>query len=137
MNWRLIFMLSLFGLAMAVATVYWIPSDIEPIFWLVIMIICAYLIAKNVNDRYFMHGFMVSIFNCIWITAAHFILYNDYIANHGNELEQYEKMSSASPRMMMLVIGPVIGIISGLVLGLFAWVASKITKKNPLTSANA
>jgi uncharacterized membrane protein len=34
-----------------------------------------------------------------------------------------------SPRLMMLITGPVIGIISGLVLGLFAFIASKIFKK--------
>ena len=35
MKWKLIFLLSLFGLAMAFATVFWIPSMIEPVFWLV------------------------------------------------------------------------------------------------------
>lgn len=40
MDWKLIFQLSLFGLAMAVATVYVIPSNIEPVFWLVIFLIC-------------------------------------------------------------------------------------------------
>jgi uncharacterized membrane protein len=60
MNWKLIFLLSLFGLAMAIATVFVIPSNIEPLFW-----------------------------------------------------------------------RPVIGILSGLVLGLFAFVASRILKKKP------
>ena len=31
---------------MAMATVYFIPSNIEPLCWLVIFIICAYLIGK-------------------------------------------------------------------------------------------
>ncbi len=51
MNWNLIFKLSLFGLAMGIATVYWIPSNIEPYFWLVIFIICAYAIAKNCQEN--------------------------------------------------------------------------------------
>jgi hypothetical protein len=55
-NWKLIFQLSLFGLAMAIATVYWIPQNVEPFFWLVIFIICAYLIAKRCSDKYFLHG---------------------------------------------------------------------------------
>jgi uncharacterized membrane protein len=33
------------------------------------------------------------------------------------------------PRMMMLIMGPIIGIISGLILGLFAFIASKMIKK--------
>jgi hypothetical protein len=36
MDWKLIFGLSLFGLAMAIATVFIVPSNIEPAFWLVI-----------------------------------------------------------------------------------------------------
>ena len=36
MNWKLIVQLSLFGLAMGVATVFWVPSTIEPIFWLML-----------------------------------------------------------------------------------------------------
>jgi hypothetical protein len=44
MDWKLIFGLSLFGLAMAIATVFVIPSNVEPIFWLAIFLVCAYLI---------------------------------------------------------------------------------------------
>jgi uncharacterized membrane protein len=33
------------------------------------------------------------------------------------------------PRMQMLYTGPIVGIISGLVLGLFAFIAAKIMKK--------
>jgi hypothetical protein len=71
LNWNLIFRLSLFGLAMAFATVYFKPSNIEPFCWLAIFIICAYLIAKNCTSKYFLHGLFVSLLNAVWITAAH------------------------------------------------------------------
>ena len=130
MNWKLIFQLSLFGLAMAFATVYFIPSNIEPFCWLLIFIICAYVIARNVFSNYFLHGLMVSLVNCIWVTAVHILLYDKYIPNHPKEAEMMTKMPlHDSPRLMMLAIGPVIGIISGLVLGLFAFIASRIMKK--------
>ncbi len=130
MKWNLIFNLSLFGLAMAFATVYFIPSNLEPFFWLVIFIICAWQIAKKCNSRYFLHGFMVSIFNSVWITAVHILLFNQYIANHASEADMMKKMPMPdSPRLMMLMTGPVIGVISGLILGLFAFVASKVVKK--------
>jgi hypothetical protein len=130
MNWKLIFTLSLFGLAMALATVFIIPSNIEPVFWLVIFIICAYFIAKKAAGKYFMHGFVLSLANCVWITAAHVLLYSTYIANHPAEAAMSAKMPMPEhPRMMMLVMGPVIGIISGVVQGLFAFIASKIVKK--------
>src|ERR1700732_1710255 len=130
MNWKLIFQLSLFGLAMAVATVFWIPSNVEPFFWIAIFIICAYLIARNCSGKFFLHGLLVSIVNSIWITAVHVLLFKSYMVNHPKEVEQMATMpfSSYHPRRMMLVVGPIVGLISGLILGLFAFIASKIWK---------
>ncbi|TWF39869.1 hypothetical protein FHW36_105309 [Chitinophaga polysaccharea] len=126
MNWSLIFKLSLFGLAMALGTVYFIPSNVEPFCWVVIFIICAYFIAKYCTARFFQHGFMVSIFNCVWITAIHILLFKTYLSWHPKEAEMMTHMPLPdSPRLMMLLTGPVIGVITGLVQGLFAYVASK------------
>jgi len=130
MNKKLIFQLSLFGLAMAFATVYFIPSDIEPFCWLAIFIVCAYLIAKNSTRKYFLTGLCVSLINAVWITSIHIFLFDKYIANHPQEAEMMTKMPMPdSPRLMMLMTGPLVGIVSGLVLGLFAFIASKIMKK--------
>lgn len=120
----------MFGLAMAIATVYVIPSNIEWIFWLAIFLVNAFLIAKNTSGKYFLHGFLVSLANCVWITSAHVLLYSSYIANHAEEAAMMADSPMRNhPRLMMLIMGPVIGIISGLVQGLFAWIASKIFKK--------
>jgi len=130
MNGKLIFQLSLFGLAMAIATVYYIPSSIEPFCWLAIFILCAYLIAKYCSEKYFLNGLCVSLVNSVWITAAHIILYDSYILNHAKEAEMMTRMPIfISPKLMMLITGPVIGLISGIVLGLFAVIASKLMKK--------
>ena len=130
MNRKLILQLSLFGLAMAIATVFVIPSNIEPAFWLVIFITCAYFIAKKCDEKHFLHGFLVSLVNCIWITSAHILLFKTYIANHPDEAAMMTTMPMPEyPRLMMLMTGPVVGIISGIVLGLFSFVASKIIKK--------
>ena len=130
MNWKLIFALSLFGLAMAFGSVYFIPEKYEWIFWLVIFLICAYLIAKNAPGKYFLHGLLVSIVNSIWITIAHITFYTTYVANHPAWLEMNAKGPLAEhPKRMMAISGPVIGVISGIVLGLFALIASKMVKR--------
>ena len=107
MNWKLIFQLSLFGLAMAIATVYWIPSDLEPFFWIIIFIICAYLIARNNTGKFFLHGLLVGVFNSVWITAFHVLLFKNYIAGHSKEAEMLSATPMPKhPRMMMLIHRP-------------------------------
>ena len=106
MNIKLIFLLSLFGLAMAIATVFWIPSSIEPLFWLVILAVTAYLIARECTQKYFLHGLLLGLFNCVWVTSAHLIFFNTYIANHAQEVAMIASSPFANtPRLMMSVTG--------------------------------
>jgi hypothetical protein len=128
---KLILALSMFGLAMGIATVFVIPSNIEPAFWLAIFVVCAYVIAKKAPGKLFLHGFLVSLVNCVWITGAHIALADTYLSRHANEAAMMAKMPMPdSPRLMMLMTGPVVGVISGLVLGLFSFVAGKLVKKS-------
>ena len=116
---------------MSIATVYVIPSKIEPLFWLAIFIVSAIIIAKQCTGKYFLNGFLTSLMNCVWITGVHVLLFNAYIARHAEEAKMMSGMAMAThPRLMMLITGPIVGIVSGLVLGLFAFIASKLIKKS-------
>jgi hypothetical protein len=126
MNWRLVALLSLFGLAMGIATVFLIPANVEPVFWLLIFMLCAVVIARRCTQKHFLHGLCVSIANSVWITAAHVAFFETYLAHHQREAAMSASMSS--PRLMMLATGPVVGVVSGLVLGLFAFIASRFIK---------
>ncbi len=126
---KLILQLSLFGLVMAVATVFVIPSKLEPLFWLLIFGTCAFVIARRRRDRHFVHGFLVSLVNCVWITSAHILLFAPYLAHHPDEAAMMKTMPLPdSPRLMMLMTGPIVGVVSGVVLGGFAWIAGKLVK---------
>ncbi len=129
MNWKLIFQLSAFGLIMAFATVSLIPEKFEFAFWLPIFAFCAYVIAKVCSGKYFLHGFLVSIVNSVWITTAHVICYKSYAGNHLDMVEAFKNFPLANhPRMLMIIMGPIFGIGFGLILGLFTFIASKIVK---------
>ena len=118
MDAKLVFRLSLFGLAMGIATVFWIPSNIEPFFWIVILGLSAWIIAARAPGRPFLHGVLVGVVNSVWITAAHVLLFDAYIARHPREAAMVTEMGS--PRLMMAAVGPVIGLVSGCVIGLAA-----------------
>lgn len=134
---KLIFLLSMFGLVMALATVWIIPSHLEPAFWLAIFAACAAIIARRAPKWFFLHGFLVSLLNCVWITSAHVLFVGDYLARHPEEAQMLANMQKvSSPRVMMAMTGPVVGIVSGVVLGLMSLVASLfLRKKAPATAA--
>jgi hypothetical protein len=127
MNWKLIVALSGFALVMALGTVFVIPPKIEPVLWLVIFVVCAWLIAKNAPGKPFLHGLALGLVNCVWVTAAHIAFASTYLAGHPDEAKMAANMSS--PRLMMALTGPLIGVVSGVVLGLFALVAWKLAKR--------
>ena len=134
MNWKLILALSMFGLFMAFATVYFISSTAEPICWLAIFLICAVIIAKSQAPRPFVHGLAVSLVNSVWITGAHVIFYDTYLAGHSKEAQMLT--GSAIPgRVLMVITGPIVGLITGCVLGLFALIASKVLRPRAAPTA--
>lgn len=135
MDWKLIFQLSLFGLAMAIATVFIIPPNIEPVFWLVIFLICAYVIAKRRSSGRFIHGVLLGLANSVWITVAHILLFDRYLAGHAQEAAMMKSMPLAdAPRLMMAITGPVVGLISGILIGVLALGAGKLVKGSPAAS---
>lgn len=130
MDWKLVLSLSLFGLAMGLATVFFIPPTIEPVFWLIIFLVCAYVIAKQRPAKHFLHGLFVGLVNSVWVTASHIVFLGRYLDNHPREAAMMTSMPlSDSPRLMMALTGPVIGLVSGLVIGILAWIAARILKR--------
>ena len=131
MNWKLIFQLSLFGLIMAFATISLIPEHFEFIFWIVIFIFCAWIIAKRAGGKYFLHGFLLSITNSVWITIVHCIFCLTYMNNHPDMSPDKMHMPLSlrdHPREIMLIMAPIFGAVFGVFQGLFAFVASKFVK---------
>jgi len=137
MNIKLILQLSLFGLAMALLTISIIPTSVEPACWLIIFLINAIIIARNCNNRYFLNGFLVSIANSIWITAAHVIWYNTYMAHHPQMQLPANFPLATHPRIMMIITGPIVGAMCGLIQGLLALIAAKTPLKKKAVDIKA
>lgn len=126
MSWKLILQLSLFALAMGIATVFVIPSTIEPYFWLVILVVSAYFIATRATGRYFLHGLALGIVNSIWVTGSHVLLFSQYVARHPREAAMMQSMPLPThPRVMQIIIGLCIGIVSGIIIGAVSWIAHR------------
>lgn len=129
MDWKLIFQLSLLGLAMGIATVFFIPPNVEPVVSLIIFLVCACLIARRRPTGRFAHGLLLGLANSVWITATHALLFDRYVAGHPQEAAMTKSMPlSNAPRLMMAIMGTVVGLISGIIIGLLALAAGKVIK---------
>jgi hypothetical protein len=135
MNWKTIFLLSLFGLAMGIGTVFFIPSTIEPLCWLVIFVVSAFAIGRSAPRLHFVHGLLTGMFNSVWITASHIVFAAHYLAHHTKEAAMIQTMPRPdSPRLMMAVVGPIAGIFSGVIIGILAFIAGKLLKSRPIAA---
>ncbi|MFQ5680067.1 MAG: hypothetical protein ACE5HP_11490 [Gemmatimonadota bacterium] len=125
MNWILVSLLSIPGVLMGLLSVRGHTRGIEPYLWIVLAVFATVVIARTAGERFFFHGFGVGI---AWgvlnglVAAAFFSVY----ARHNPEtLERMgEGFAASSPRLMFLVSGPAIGLVTGLVLGTLCWGAS-------------
>jgi hypothetical protein len=138
MNWKIVLLLSLFGVAMGVASLFGLTRGIEPFLWLLIFILYAWLIARHGQRKYFLHGFLGSVLNGIWISIIHASLYSFYLKNNPEMLQGLSRLPpSISPRVIMLIIGPIVGVLFGVIAGLFAFVGAKVWRSREPTSQEA
>jgi len=135
-NLRLCFQLSLFGLAMALATITLIPTRFEWMFWLPIFLFCAVIIARHAPGKYFWHGIITCLLNCVWITGVHVSFFDLYTAHHADMAAMQPKTGyfATHPRQMMLLVGPFVGVASGIILGLLSVIAGAIFKTKKASS---
>jgi hypothetical protein len=103
---------------------------VEPWAWLAIFLICAFAIARVAPGKPFLHGLLLGIANSVWVTGAHVILFDAYLAHHAKEAEMMRSATMpVSPRLMMACVGPIIGVVSGAVIGLLAMGASRLVRR--------
>lgn len=127
---KLIFLLSLLSLVMGFLTINLILPNWDYVCYIIIFMICGYVISRYCDDKYFMHGVLVGLIGSVWITAIHVLFYKNYIIKHPAEEEMLKNMwnHEEHARTMMLFFKPAVGIIYALLQGVFAYFASLLTE---------
>ncbi len=135
MNWKLIVKLSTFGLLLELASVYFGSSWVEPLLWLALYIYNAYAIAAGCRTRRFTNGLVLGLLNSVWITGAHELFLDRFLAHHPREaalVERFQVMiHGASPRHIVAMTGPASGLFWGIVVGVFAVIGGMMMKPKP------
>lgn len=115
---------------MAILTVFLIPFYMDIFFWIPIFLICAYIIAKKAYDSYFLHGLWTGIAIFLWVTLIHVLLFTKYIFANGPMVGILSKLPKiASPRVMLIIYLPLLGVACGIIIGLLSVLASKFVQR--------
>ncbi len=126
MNWTIILLLSSFGLVIGLLSINGYTQKIEPLLWLFFGIIAALILSRNIDTRTFFHALLVGLFWGILNGIIQSAFFEQYLANNANLQERFKQSSFIQPRYLVLLIGPVIGMITGLVLGGLTLLVKKI-----------
>lgn len=130
MKWKTILLLSLFGILMGLNSVFGIIKNVEWILWLVIAIISAYVLNKRTTKLLVTHAVVTGLFMGVLNAIIQSSLFDSYLANNP-EIEGFKQWPiTVEPQYFLLMAGPFAGIIYGLIIGLFALIIKKISKKN-------
>ncbi len=136
MNWKLVFGLAGFGILMGILSLFGYTEGIEWLLWLVIAVICSVAIAKVLSAKLFLTGLLVGLLDGVFNSIVQSAFFATYLSNNTRTAEGFGPIPGGlDPRIFVLIAGSFIGLLYGLVLGLFAWLAGKIFKKAPVSSA--
>jgi hypothetical protein len=133
MNWKLVLQLAVFGIAMGLGTVFFVPSRVEPILWLIVFLLSAYAIAKHCVRLRFLNGLLVGLLDSLLKTTVHMVFFSAYVARHPQEIAMIRQMTSAvSPRQLILLSSPIWGLIYGAATGLLTLLLALFIKPSEI-----
>jgi len=117
MDWKLILLLSVIGFIMGLLSVRGFTRTLEPFLWLLFGIAAALLISKNIDQKTFLHGFLVGLSWGIANGIIQSVFFDIYIVNNPQLQQNFQKVTFIKPRFFSLLAAPAIGLITGLALG--------------------
>ncbi len=135
MNWKLVFGLAGFGILMGLLSLFGYTEGIEWPLWLLIAVICAFVIAKVCPAKLFLTGLLVGLLDGVFNSIVQSLFVDTYLSHNARAAKGFGPIPGGlNPRIFVLIAGPFVGLLYGLVLGLFAWLAGKIFKKSAAQS---
>ncbi len=132
MKWTLILRLSAIGLVLALGSIFFVSPNLEPLLWLGVFLYYAYALGNGTRSRLFLNGVALGILNSFWVVGIHDLFLTRYLAGHPREVSMLAMLHEAkvpdSPRLIMSFTGITVGVLEGIVIGVFAMVAGLMVK---------
>ena len=117
MDWIVIMIFSVVGLIMGLLSIKGFTQKIEPFLWLLFGIATTLVLSKNIDNKAFLHGLLVGLAWGFVNGLIQTVFFNSYLANNPHLQPDFSKITFMHPRYYVLLMAPVIGLITGLILG--------------------
>ena len=127
MNVRLVVLLSLLGLVIGFASVAgFLQSGAETGSYCILAVVCATLIARLVPSRHFLHGFLTGFLAAVLGTLVEVLFFDRFLANNPKAVEAFQRIpSDVPPRVLVILMTPIVAACLGVFTGFLAWAAFK------------
>lgn len=126
MNWTLLILFSLFGGIMAILSIKGYTQKIEPVLWLLFSVIVALVLAKNVEIQTFIHALVIGLSWGILNGIIQSAFFDQYLANNPRLVESFKKSTFINGKYLVLITGPMMGLLIGAVMGGMALLMRRI-----------
>jgi predicted outer membrane lipoprotein len=130
MNWRLIVYLSLLSILLAIGSIAGLVKSQEWLGWLVIGILSGWYIAGRVDENFFLYGLILGILDGILNSSLKALFFESYSSSNPRIMDAFDGLpQDLSPRMVMLIMGPLVGALLGVAFGIITAAASMLRKR--------
>ncbi len=128
MNWRLIFVLSLFGPVVGTLTVLGVfPRGVDRFVWFVVVGVCAIVVAKREPKEPLKHGGVVGFINGAVSTLIQAFFVETLVANNPWMLDAMaDQPAGFDFEFFVFMLVPFIGVAGGAMTGLLAMLAAHV-----------
>jgi hypothetical protein len=126
MKWNIVFLLSLAGAAMGIASLYGLTAHIEMEEWIVIALFTAYILSKQTTHKLFLHGVFIGIISGLAFSIIQTLFFSMYLKNNPSAATTFNTIfSDSDPKIFIVLTSPVIGGVYGVIIGAFSVAASR------------
>lgn len=138
MNWPLILRLSLLSIAMGPASVLGLTRSYDWLMWLCVGVFCAWQFARKAHDELFLHGFYLGILDGIFNSTIEAVFVSTYLSNNPRMINALNAVPQGlHPALVVLIMGPIIGTVSGIIFGVLAVIAGKLVRQTSSISSSS
>jgi hypothetical protein len=126
MNWRLVLWLASFGALIGVISLFGYTQGIELYLWVGIAVLCGILIRRNVPSLHFLHGFVAGTLAGVFNGIIQSAFFSFFLRHNPQVLEAMKPTGYTLTAGFILLTSPLAGVLFGMFLGAWAWVAGKV-----------